>query len=93
MYWINPLAYGLRALLVNEMNTPDWDTPVSPLSVSGCEDCVGGGIRSHCEVYVGGGIRSDSSPGSEDVKSPLQPLGPIRTRSWWMLINVSHPNP
>ena len=30
MYWISPLAYAIRALVVNEMNTPDWYGPVSP---------------------------------------------------------------
>ena len=28
IYWINPLAYAIRALLVNEMNTNAWGMPV-----------------------------------------------------------------
>ena len=28
LYWTNPVAYAIRALLVNEMNTDDWSTPV-----------------------------------------------------------------
>eukprot|EP00798_Chlamydomonas_sp_ICE-L_P016439 gene16439-22657_t len=28
VYWMNPLAYAIRALLVNEMNTDDWNTSV-----------------------------------------------------------------
>ncbi|KAK9829450.1 hypothetical protein WJX72_005937 [[Myrmecia] bisecta] len=29
-YWISPFAYALRALVINEMTSPDWSAPVSP---------------------------------------------------------------
>ena len=29
MYWISPLSYAIRALVVNEMSSPDWSAPVS----------------------------------------------------------------
>ena len=28
MYWISPLSYAVRAIVVNEMNTDDWNTLV-----------------------------------------------------------------
>ena len=28
MYWISPLSYAVRAMLVNEMNADGWSTPV-----------------------------------------------------------------
>ena len=24
-YWISPFAYGLRAVVINELTSPDWD--------------------------------------------------------------------
>ena len=35
MYWISPLSYAVRGIVVNEMNSNEWSTPLNAGAVGG----------------------------------------------------------
>ena len=35
MYWISPLSYAVRGIVVNEMNSNEWSTPLNAGAVRG----------------------------------------------------------